>query len=156
MTTPEVGTLLTSLAAIAIAVWSGIVSKRTAKESMLLQRRLLTLETRRERDRLVHSRRARLIAAIEPGDLSRWVLSVRNEGTSEARAVSVVVNGQDIQRCEDIFAAEGPVTALGPDSGVSFRLAVSGMGPPPVYEVSISWEDDSDEPGHWRGQLTLT
>jgi hypothetical protein len=137
----------------AIAVLALIVSVWVGLRQNTLQGRLLNLETARERDRLAQAKRAQLRASIVQGDAHSYYLAIENQGASEARAVTVHLDGKTLEEHDRVAVKAGEVArTLGPGVGVRYILAIA-FGTPPIFDVALSWEDDTGEPGHWRSQL---
>jgi hypothetical protein len=146
--------ILLGVAALAVSGWAVIQARGTAEAQTRLQGRLLALESARERDRLLHARRARLGAEITHSGHD-YRLVIRNHGDAEARAVRVIVDDKSLAEHDVISLSEDEeVTMLGPGVDVRYIMAIV-MGSPMRYDVRIEWEDDSGEPGRWRSQLRI-
>jgi hypothetical protein len=147
-------TAITSIAALIVAILSAVAAWRVSRRQAHVQERLLSLESRRERDRITSNARARVSGAIIREGSSDWSLAITNEGPSQAREVVVLLNGAAVGESDDIIGTDKPVRLLGPGASVRYRLLVY-MGSADHFRVDISWEDDSGEPGSWSSELLL-
>ena len=142
------------VAALAVSAWAVIESRRTSKSQRLLQERLFTLESARERDRVLHAKRAQLEAAIVHLG-SDYRLVVQNSGEAEARAVKVLVDDKSLAESGAVLLSKDEeVTLFGPGVQVRYIMPIV-MGSPMRYDVQLEWEDDSGQPGRWRSQLRI-
>lgn len=79
---------------------------------------------------------------------------ITNEGAAQARAVQVTVDGQPIVEHERMLVTPDEVErVLGPGGRVRYKTLIT-FGAPPVFDVLVSWEDDSGELGLWHSQLS--
>lgn len=144
--------LLLSAAAVIVAIWSVREAKAQARRQDEIQRRLLSLENSRERDRLRSTRSAELRARIERGGRSDHLV-IFNEGSAEARAIDAKLLGKPLSPDVDVLVADGEVArTLGPGSSARYVIALH-MGSPPLMPVELAWEDDTGEPRTWRSDL---
>lgn len=79
---------------------------------------------------------------------------ITNEGSSQARAVSVMVNDVAVEESASLIGVDKALRILGPGAHVAYRLLVY-MGSETNFHVRIEWEDDSGEPGQWSSDLAL-
>lgn len=149
----EFAALLISAGSLIVALISAVASYRLTKAQNRLQERLLALEGTRERARIRESRRARLIGRVVRFD-TNYRLVVSNEGSGIARRICTSLDGQPITQHPLVPAGQSQATELGPGAEAEYLLAVA-MGRPNIVTVSLTWEDDSGEPGAWTSQLTL-
>lgn len=147
------GSVLISLAALGVAIWSVITSRRTSTEQRKLQERFLSLESVRERDRQTGARSAKLRAEIERRAGSHRLL-LRNDGPNDARAITVSMDSQPLDEHRLFVGGQELITRLGPGADARYILAVA-MGAPPLVTVQLTWEDDTGRPRTWESQLTL-
>lgn len=152
MTRFELASLTIAALAFLVSIWSAITTSRNGKRQNELQERLVSLEDARERDRLGASRSASLRAWIEGG--RDYKLTIMNEGPSEARAIRTLIDGEPVLSHHLVPRSVAEITKLGPGATVSYLPAVS-MGTSPVISISLSWQDDSRDPGQWSSQLNL-
>jgi hypothetical protein len=146
--------LVLGVAALTVSGWAVIESRRTASAQTRLQERLLTLESARERDRLLDARRAQLRAEITHAGLD-YRLVVRNVGNAEARAVRVYVDDRPLSdHAIIVLSQDEEVSIFGPGVDVRYIMRIA-IGSSRRYDVRIEWEDDSGEPGLWRSQLRI-
>lgn len=150
-----VESLILPILALLVSIWAAWNSRRTAKEQTVVQQRLLALETSRERDRLLDSRRARLRAEIVKRP-EEYIFAIRNEGNGQARAIRALVDGKAIGDHDTILnlGRKQAVHTLGPGAEARYLAAIT-FGSPMVYNVELSWEDDTGEPGRWQSQVTI-
>jgi len=150
----QASSLIIAVVALIVSTWAGWSSRHTAKEQNRIQARLLSLESVRERDRQSYIRRASLRAQIvrEP---EQYVFIVRNEGNGQARAIQVLIDGKQISDHGTILdLGSQTVHTLGPGAEAKYLAAIT-FGSPLVYNVDLSWEDDTGAPGHWQSQITI-
>jgi hypothetical protein len=152
MTSFEMMSLIISLLAFVGSICATIISYRVGARQNQLQERLLSFEATRERDRLTASRSASLRSWIEGG--RDYKLIIINEGSSEARSIRTSIDGEPVLSHRLVPRGVAEITKLGPGATISYLLAVT-MGTNPVISVSLSWQDDSGEPGQWSSQLNL-
>jgi hypothetical protein len=146
--------LIVSVAALAVSIWTGFVTYRLARRQTTLQERLLSLENSRERDRRVESSTARVRASIGHPLKSSWYLRVVNEGPSEARAITMQVDGLPILDHPLVPKGAPEIRHLGPGAHGQYPLAVH-MGVEPKLLVQLAWEDQSGRPGTWTSELSI-
>lgn len=145
--------VLISAAALGVAIWSVMTARRTAADQRRLQERFLSLDSARERDRLTATKSAELRADIERR-AGTYRLLIRNEGSSEARAIAVKMDSQPLSQHRLFVGGQDLVTRLGPGAEARYLLAVA-MGAPPLVSVHLAWEDDTQRQRNWESQLTL-
>jgi hypothetical protein len=152
--TLDLAPIALSAVAILVSVWAASKAHAAAKRQNQIQERLLALESARERDRITETKQAKLRAAIT-NDGRDYLLAVRNHGAGQARAVQILIDGKTPSDHEIILAQRDEViTALGPGATISLPMAIT-MGSPLVYDVQLSWEDDSAQLGQWHSQLNV-
>jgi hypothetical protein len=75
-------------------------------------------------------------------------------GRADARAVRVFVDGTPVDQHQLFRDAKQPVSIIGPDATVEFRMfTYDGM--PASYAIQLHWENPSGQPGAWSSELTL-
>ena len=144
----------------AIAIW---VSIWTHNRNHKLQTRIVALEEVREKDRLAEKNKANLTAKITKEELRRssthrisWQhhLVVENKGVCGASNIKIILAGKPILEHPAVPQGTDEVTKVGPDSHIQYLLALSSGNYPP-FDIEITWEDDSGEPGKYGTTLTL-
>jgi hypothetical protein len=145
--------LIVSAVAVLVSLWFGILASRTAKQQNVLQERIVTLETARERDRLREAQSADVRASIEHRGTSEGLL-IHNQGRATARKIRLLLDGVPALQHSMIFQGEDELTTLGPGATFRYEL-IAGFGTPNVLTVRIEWESDSGEPGRWESQLKV-
>ena len=138
---------------VVISILTGAWAVSSARKDRLVQKRLLSLENFRERDRLESSRRAVISARAEP-DGSCTRLFIDNDGFSSARAIEVLVNGHSLRSDRLLARGERVPQMIASKAGSSVLLLTLESTPPSVRLV-VTWEDDSGSPGRWETDLTL-
>lgn len=129
--------LLVSIAAAILAYRAHRKSDRTASEQTDLQRRLLTIENARERDRRRDAARADLRATIRAMGRSEWPqLLVWNEGAGAARAVDIKVDGKPATESEYLLIHEPLADELAPGASTMCHVYVV-TGTPMTLEIKL-------------------
>lgn len=139
-----------SAVAIVVAMWTNCRSHK-------LQSRVVKMEETREKDRLIEQKKASLTARIvrEPGGRNmRDLLVIENLGSGEARNISAMLDGKPLLEHPAILQKERKLDEIGPRSAVKFLLFTADQLKPP-NKITITWEDDSGQPGKYNTTLTL-
>ena len=151
--------IATVISAIAIgaSIW-------THNRNHKLQVRIVALEEAREKDRLAEKSKANLTAKIIKEVLPRsgsikidtnYYLQIENKGSSGARDIKVMLDENPMfEHSSMCLEKEKKFEEIGPASPVRFRLFTADQLKVP-HEISITWEDDSGEPGKYGTTLTL-
>ena len=146
-----------AFAAFAMALGSLVVAMVALVKSSRTQKRLLTIEEQRERDRLAETKKARLTARIteQPSGPGGWngYLQIINEGKGEAREIQISLDGVPAMEHRSILKQQSPIRQVGPQSAARYVLD-SAIGVPLPREVEMRWTDDSGEQGRYRTTLT--
>jgi hypothetical protein len=145
--------LLVGVLALGVSVWAVLESRSVGQRQNKLQERLLSLESARERDRLLATRSAHLRASLEK-DAQFWNLVVVNDGPSEARSIQTHVDDKPLLEHALVPQGTREVTVLGAGARAPYLMAFT-MGSEAVLAVRLEWEDDSGAPGRWSSQLKL-
>jgi len=111
--------LIVSVIAVAVAVWAHWREHRLGK-------RMLALEEARERDRRVKKQKAQLVAR-----LNRDRLYIENKGESEAREVTVLLDGKPVLKHPAVLGGQEEVRQVGPRSRFHYLLGISFQTPAP-------------------------
>lgn len=165
-------TTVISLIALLVSVVSVVLAWKTSRSQHQLQlrdtdlqERLVGLETAREEERLKVSRSAQLTASIVR-EKENWTavhvraartdywLRIANEGRAAARNIRVLLDEKPALEHELTLRGEDEITNLGPGADARYHLAVT-MGSPRVVQVSLSWDNESGDPGLWMSQLKI-
>lgn len=146
--------LLISIAALTVAIVSGYATWRVSRRQAVVQEQLLSLESRREHDRITERSRAMMRASIHRRGQNDSRLVVTNHGSAQARALIVTLDGVPVEQSEHMLGVDTPIRTLGPGARYDYRLLVHAASPD-SYLVNIDWEDDTGEAGHWSSQLTV-
>jgi hypothetical protein len=151
--------LVSSLLSIGAIILS-LLAHRTSRKA-------LRIEEARERDRVTLSRRAVLVASIMTEDrdavgtaarmgvgIMRWnYLVVENPGDAEAREIEVVLDGKPFRNHPVAPKDHQDVRRVGEKSFFRYRLQIRHETKPP-FDLELTWQDDSGEPGRYRTTLT--
>jgi len=146
--------LVISVVAVTVAIYFGIKTHRLGKENADLQRRLVKIEEAKEYERKKATSKAKLQAAIVDYGQRNHRLAIENTGDCEARNVEIKMDGQPFDEHQAAVSGEGKISRIGPHSQATRLLALT-MGCAPPFECEISWEDDSNEVGHYQTTLTI-
>jgi len=146
--------LVISVVAVAVAIYFGIKTHHLGKENADLQRRLVKIEEAKEYERKKVTSQARLQAAIVDHGQHNYRLVIENAGDCEARNVELKMDGQPFDDHQAAVSSDGKINHIGPHSQATRLLALT-MGCAPPFECEISWEDDSNEVGHYQTTLTI-
>ena len=155
-----------AFAAFAVAVGSLVVAIVALVKSSRTQKRLLTIEERRERDRVAAQRRAELRVRLERRVRSfespveerafipsaRYYVFLRNEGHAEAREVRVTFDGRkDIPNvCE-----RPDSNTIRPGEEVRWCLTALRRQRALPSQIEVFWEDGLGEARSYRAPLTF-
>ncbi len=135
-----------SVLALGVSVWAIRTSRRTS-------RKMLAIEEAREQDRQDKARCANLTTTFEHlQQAGRYALHIENGGASEARDVTVVLDGRPISELKNIEPKIPTVPTIGPDSSASYNWPCAN-NPRPPFPLKITWSDDSEKPGCYRTTL---
>jgi heme exporter protein D len=145
-----------AFAAFAVALGSLVVAMVDLVKSSRTQKRLLTIEEQRERDRLAETQKARLTARIvkEPSRnrTPNYYLEIANNGEGEAREIRVTLDGAPVMEHRSVVMTGTDITQIGVRSSARYMLAPTQAIRLP-RTVELAWVDDSGEPGHYRTTL---
>jgi len=150
--------LIISIIAVVISAIAIGVSTWTHNRSHKLQASIVALEEAREKDRLAEKQRATLIARIdhEPGSHGmKDLLVIENTGVGGAKNVEVMLDGTPMfEHPSMCLQKDSKFGEVGPTSAARFLLFTADQLRPP-NRITITWEDDSGEPGKYNTTLTL-
>ena len=142
-----------------IAVVAIIVSIVSFRKSHKVERRQLQIEEAREHDRLHEKYLAKLTAQIveeryvdQAQYKKKTLLRIRNSGYAEARNIEVVLDDRPVFEHPTIRGQEA-ITQIGPQSHFDYLISWS-MNSPKPKNISIRWEDDSEEEGEYSSTLS--
>jgi hypothetical protein len=146
--------IVVAAGSLTVAIIALRKSLATQTEATDVQRRLVQIEENREADRIHHRRKASLRLDLRHTEQGSYRLYVVNDGESQARNVSVLFEGSPIEdHCSGVQGSRLPAD-VGARSEVSCLLAFSHQCAPP-FPVELSWDDDSGEPGSYKGSITF-
>ena len=149
----------TAIAAFVLSLGACIGSFVAWRKSHNVHKRQVEIEEKRERDRLIEKKKAKLVAEIvreaevrgrHAGTAHR--LRITNKGQAEARDIKLTLDGKLMHEHPAILSGVQEVHLLGPGSSAKFPLAITSSRHLPS-QVEANWTDDSGEPGHYRTTL---
>ena len=146
-------TFALSVIAIVVSMATAVAAYRQGSRQGKIQERLLALESVRERDRKTEASSARVQASISHIG-SNYRLYLANVGSSEARMISIRLDGKPIMKHDLIPQGATEITRLGSGASTSYPLGVHN-GTDPKVEIEIQWEDSSGNPGSWSTELNV-
>ena len=153
----ELVTISLSAIAIIVSLWSAVQSHRSTKRQSEWQERLLHLEEAEARSRSKTARSATLRAVLDRDTTSPSLLIINN-GAAEARDISVKIDGTPIlehrPRGHFIVRNQTEVRQLGPGGSARYILTRT-TGIASLFQVEISWADESSATQSWRSELSL-
>jgi hypothetical protein len=124
------------------------------KQQVAIQDRLTQIEQSREHAKLMQSLQAVIRAVLTKTDRSSWRLFVTNTGQGTARNVTITLDGKPLLEHEAIPRGEQEARTIGPESEISYCMAIcSGCTPP--FELEATWDDDSGQQGRYGTTLTF-
>jgi hypothetical protein len=152
----ETVSVIISFLSVFFAVWFGLKSLRLSRENAELQKRLLALQEKNERDRQRAASKAQLRAQIEDYGHHNYRLVIKNIGNCEARNVVLHMDGKPFDEHAVAVEGEGRISVIGAHSSVTRLLALS-LSPDcsPPFDLDIAWEDASGDPGRYQTTLTF-
>ena len=124
------------------------------KQQVVLQDRLTQIEQSREHAKLMQSLQAVIRAVLRKTDRSSWRLFVVNTGQGTARNVTITLDGKPLLEHEAVPRGEQEAKIIGPESEVSYCMAIT-MGRHPPFEFQATWDDDSGQQGRYGTTLTF-
>ena len=105
-------------------------SYKQGSKSNNLQERVVALEEQREQERIEEANKAMIVPRMTTGAArsgkTKFLLSVFNEGQSEARNVRVFINGQTPTEYPNILTDEDSIEVIGPSNKFDFTVAEKG------------------------------
>ncbi|NIA15989.1 MAG: hypothetical protein GWP08_18145 [Nitrospiraceae bacterium] len=140
-----------------------IDAQRQATEA---QNRIVEIEEAREKDRSLAKKKALLVASLireQTGQVRRHsaprtrdLLRIENRGDGSAHNIVVIVDNKPVLKHPAIghtsvrHVNPEEITKIGPQpSQFQYLLALSRECVPP-FDVRITWDDDSGEPGEYE------
>lgn len=151
MTAYEAVITVTSFGAFAAAVFGVVVSRDANQRSHDTQKKLLDLEKARENDRIADRGRAEVRARFVPHGNGRR-LQFYNEGQGIARNVRITVSGKPMAEDNRLADRSGGFETIGP-GGTAMVIATSTLQAEPLFQLCITWDDESGRPGIWESDL---
>jgi len=138
------------------ANFAAVRSASAAEQANTIQKRLVEIEEKRERQKAVSSKKAALTAAIQrSGDKIGYDLVVSNRGACPAKDIEVFVNNQPLNDWEEFQPKIPEDCKIGPGGTfqsffVLFRAGKLNL----PYHVTLQWSDESSARGFWESTLT--
>lgn len=124
------------------------------KQQVALQERLTLIEQSREHAKLINSLQAVLRAKLCKTGGNNWRLFVINTGQGTARNVTITLDGKPLLEHPAVPHGEQETKLIGPESEISYCMAVS-FGCTPPFELAATWDDDSGQQGRYSTTLTF-
>lgn len=124
------------------------------KQQVAYQDRLTQIEQSREHARLIQSFQAVLRAELRKTGGNSWRLFVMNKGQGAARNVTITLDGKLLLEHPAVPHGEQETKLIGPESEISYCMAVSSDCAPP-FELTATWDDDSGQQGQYSTILTF-
>lgn len=144
-----------SLVAAVISIASLVLAAIALVKSSRAQNRALAIEETREADRKRRAQKAQLVARIAKDEGGSYWLEIANQGEAEARGVQFTLDGKGPDAHEGLEKrSDEREWRIGPHGTARFLLILTMMERPP-YDVVVTWDDDSEEPGEFRTTLTF-
>lgn len=148
--------VITAAMAVAAVIIS-LVALRHSKRALAIEERRERKEMDREAAERKQALKADLRARIGRFQSENYdTLEVHNQGSAWAEEVEVLLDGIPLMRHE-LFAAQRPVQekvrSIGPDRRAQYHFIADGQTPPLL--VSVTWSDDSGEPGRYSEKVAV-
>jgi hypothetical protein len=124
------------------------------KQQVAIQDRLTQIEQSREHVKLIQSLQAVIRAVLRKTERSSWRLFVMNTGQGTARNVTITLDGKPLLEHGVVPRGEQEAKRIGPESEISYCMAVSFSCHPP-FEFEVTWDDDSGQQGRYGTTLTF-
>ncbi len=138
-----------------VAVASLVVSIIALRKGQSTQQRVLAIEEEREADRKRRALKAELQARIVKDERNNDWLEINNRGEAAATEVDVRLDGIPVADHPGVGVQQDElVQMIGPHSNARYLLILTMQECPP-YEIAITWQDRSGEPGEYRTTLTF-
>ncbi len=138
-----------ALAAFVVSLISLGLSAYAIKISL----KKLKIEQAREHDRQDKARCANFTTKFNRlGQHGCYELIIENNGASEARDVTVMLNEKPILELKSVQPEISSIPKIGPNSNVSYQWLCAG-NPRPPYHLEITWSDDSKKSGYYGTTL---
>ena len=139
---------------IGLSVIFGITTIFFSIQNHHLKKRLLAVEELRDKERKMTASKAQLRAKIDRSNKMSEKLLIENIGNSEARNINIIMDGKPFDEHKAAVSGDGQINYIGAHSQATRLLAMTFACAPP-FELEISWEDDSGEPGRYKTTLTF-
>lgn len=145
--------------ALIVSIGSLVVAVIALRRTSHAETRLLAIEEIRERDRVIHGKRARLTGTTRKDEHARFILEISNNGEAEAQNVSVVLDGLPLHEHPVIPKQRLPNPpsdgfTLGPASHVRYILGPTQQTRGP-FTLLLRWADESGQPGDYKTTLSI-
>ena len=143
-----------AVVAVSVAIYFGIKSHRLEKKNTDLQKHFLEIEETKERERKKATSKAQLRAGIVDYGQRNYRLVIENTGDCEARNVELRMDGKPFDEHQVAVSGDSKISHIGPHSHATRLLGLTLKCAPP-FDFEASWEDDSEEAGHYQTTLTF-
>jgi len=120
-----------------------------------LQDRLTQIEQSREHAKLIQSLQAVIRAGLCRTERRSWCLSVTNTGQGTAHNVAITLDGKPLLEHDTIPRGQKEAKIIGPESKVSYLMAITSSSSHPPFEFEATWDDDSGQQGRYGTTLTF-
>jgi hypothetical protein len=164
MSTPEIIAVASACIAGLALVQSWLAGRKASKvtaeandlikQQVALQDRLTQIEQSREHAKLMQSLQAVLRAELRQTDGGNYRLFIINTGQGTARNVTITLDGKPLLEHEAIPRGEQEAKTIGPESEISYYMAIC-RGCTPPFELEATWDDDSGQQGRYGTTLTF-
>jgi hypothetical protein len=84
----------------------------------------------------------------------RHLLVLENLGMGEANEIEVVLDEVAVMEHNSVVALQGEIKQIGPQSQCHYLLSLT-MGSPIPSKISVTWINESGEPGRYNSTLSL-
>lgn len=152
-----------ALLALGVAMWSAWYTKKYSGKQTFMQEESLNIEKKRERERVVESKKARFevkfIEQDKNGRLQKTQLRLINRGKGDAKNVSWTINGESPSKYPDVLDRDEDID--------HFDRIRSGTVTPKIpkiatskdsertWIVNVKWDDDAEKNNTEEFELRL-
>lgn len=141
-----------------LSITAILVSAIVGGFSIYFHKRIVKLEEGRESDRIDKSKQADIVARITDGvsrtGKMKYLLSVSNNGDSEARNVKVKIEGETPTNFPDVLTDLDVIEVIAPGNQFDFIVAKSG-DTKPYWSVEVLWDDNFEQGRSTRTTLKV-
>jgi len=123
-------------------------------KSWRVKKRFLEIEENRERDRLSEKHKAKLTHSYERNLRKFSKLHINNEGIAKASNIAVYIDDKPLKEWEYSINEDCNFNEIPPENKVTIRVITEDTMKS-RWEIHITWEDDSGEPGNYEGFIEI-